>query len=105
MSLRDRQSEFAKYLGLLLIYAYALGYEISIGDVWAKTGHVDDSFHYKKLAADLNLFIDEKYVTDDKGHKILGRYWESLHPDCTWGGDFSNKDFNHYSYGEHGRKP
>ena len=105
MSLRDRQNEFARYFGILLIYAYANGYEISIGDVWAKTGHIDGSFHYKKLAGDLNLFINEEYIKDDRGHDMLGKFWESLHPECTWGGDFSNKDFNHYSYGEHGRKP
>jgi len=96
MSLRQRQSEFARKVPLLILYAYELGYEVTIGDVWARTGHKRRSFHYDKLAIDLNLFRDGRYLSATKSHEPLGLFWESL--GGTWGGRFD--DGNHYSYGE-----
>ena len=99
MSLRKQQSEFAHAVGLLILYAYYLGYEITIGDVWAKSGHKKGSFHYKKLAVDINLFDKNgKYLRESSSHLLLGKYWESL--GGTWGGRFRKKDGNHYSWGE-----
>ena len=100
MSVRQQQSDFAKKTALLILYAYELGYEITLGDAWAKTGHKENSFHYKRLAIDLNLFKDGKFLTETKDHEPLGLFWESLSPHCTWGGRFKNTDGNHYSYGE-----
>ena len=35
----DNQREFAKYVGLLLIYIYSQpGYAVTFGDAWAKQG-------------------------------------------------------------------
>ena len=82
------------------MWAYSKGYEITFGDAWAKSGHIDGSYHYKRLAIDLNLFKDGKYLTTTESHKPLGEFWKSLDPECTWGGDFKRKDGNHYSYGE-----
>ncbi|MHA2085951.1 MAG: M15 family metallopeptidase [Candidatus Thorarchaeota archaeon] len=98
MSLRKRQSEFIKALGLLILYAYQLGYELTGGDLWAVRGHQENSFHYKRLAIDLNLFKDGVYLTDTEAHKPLGEFWESL--GGTWGGRFLSPDGNHYSWGE-----
>jgi len=114
-SLRERQSEFARKVPLLILYAYELGYEITIGDTWApnlwlyinwlperlekklrKRMHSRNSFHYKKLAIDINLFKDGKYLRRTVDHKPLGLFWESL--GGTWGGRF--RDGNHYSWGE-----
>ncbi|MBC8549765.1 MAG: M15 family metallopeptidase [Candidatus Brocadiales bacterium] len=100
MSLREKQSKFALHFAQLIQYVYEQGYECTIGDVWAHDRHKNNSFHYIKLAGDLNLFLDGKYLTETEDHKFLGEYWESLDPLCTWGGDFSRKDGNHYSYGE-----
>ena len=96
MSLRTRQSEFAKALGMLIMYAYKNGYELTLGDAYATSGHIANSFHYKRLAIDLNLFKDGKYLTETEDHEPLGIYWESL--GGSWGGRF--KDGNHYSWGE-----
>lgn len=96
MSLRQKQSEFAKRIPLLVLYAYALGYEVTYGDFEAKTGHRKGSFHYKKLAADINLFKDRKYLKDTKSHEPLGLFWELL--GGSWGGRWN--DGNHYSWGE-----
>lgn len=100
MSLRKKQSKFAFLISSLIMWAYSKGYEITFGDAWAKSGHIDGSYHYKRLAIDLNLFKDGKYLTTTESHKPLGEFWKSLDPECTWGGDFKRKDGNHYSYGE-----
>lgn len=89
---------FAKKVALLLLYAYELGYEVTFGDAWAHDGHKKGSFHYKRLAIDLNLFINGRYKRSTKAHEPLGLFWESL--GGSWGGRFQNPDGNHYSYGE-----
>jgi hypothetical protein len=98
MTLGQKQRKFTLMVSMLISYAYLNGYELSFGDAWAKTGHKKGSFHYKRLAIDLNLFIDGKYKRTTKAHKPLGEYWESI--GGTWGGRFKNPDGNHYSYGE-----
>ena len=106
MNLRQKQSLFADLMGEFLNWiSNCTTYKITFGDFWARSGHVKGSFHYRRLAADLNLFINGKYQTTTKAHEKLGTYWKSLHPMCTWGGDFKRKDGNHYSFGEHPRWP
>lgn len=96
MGLREKQSIFARKVGLLIAYAYEQGYELTFGDAWAQTGHVKGSYHYKRLAVDLNLFRNGRYLTTTEHHRPLGEFWESI--GGTWGGRF--RDGNHYSYGE-----
>ena len=96
MTLRQKQSKFASMVPLLILYAYELGYEVTIGDVWAYDGHVKGSFHYKKLAIDLNLFRNGHYLKSTKAHQSLGEFWESI--GGSWGGRWN--DGNHYSLGE-----
>lgn len=96
MTLRQKQSKFASMIGLLIVFAYEQGYEITFGDAWAKTGHKKGSFHYDRLAFDLNLFRDGRYLSSTESHEPLGLFWESLNG--TWGGRFG--DGNHYSLGE-----
>jgi hypothetical protein len=100
MTLRESQSKFALLIGKLIQWAYEQGFEITFGDAWAKTGHKNGSFHYKRLAIDLNLFSGGHWLDLSEDHRPLGEYWKSLDPMCTWGGDFSIPDGNHYSYGE-----
>ena len=99
MTLRQDQSEFARMIGLLLHYADQQGYEITLGDAWAQAvdeRHRRGSFHYKRLAIDLNLFINGYYHRSTRAHEPLGLFWESI--GGTWGGRWN--DGNHYSYGE-----
>ena len=98
MSLQAKQSEFARAVALLILYANQLGYEVTFGDAWAKDGHKEGSFHYKRLAIDLNLFYDGEYLTTTEAHQPLGEFWESI--GGTWGGRFTNPDGCHYSWGE-----
>ncbi len=96
MTLRQKQSKFVRMVADLIIFAYDQGYELSFGDALAKDGHIENSFHYKKLAIDLNLFRNGRYFKDTEFHRPLGLYWESI--GGSWGGRWA--DGNHYSYGE-----
>ena len=101
MSLRKHQSEFMRALGLLILYAYHMGYELTGGDLHATSGHKNNSLHYRKLAIDLNLFKDGEYLTETDDHRPLGAFWESLDERCRWGGRWN--DGNHYEYLPYGR--
>jgi hypothetical protein len=61
------------------------------------------SIHRDRLAIDLNLFIDGRWQQDSAAYEPLGVYWESLGPDCIWGGRFSMPDGNHFSLRHDGR--
>ncbi len=112
MTLRQRQSLFARLYAKLILHAYELGYEVTFGEtlrppemvaiyVERGTGSAN-SLHPLKLAGDFNLFKDGRYLSSTESHRILGEYWESLHELCRWGGRFSRPDGNHY---EVTRKP
>ena len=96
MTLREKQSKFARMVADLIIFIYANGYEVTFGDAWVRDGHRPDSFHYKRLAIDLNLFKDGKWLKTTEAHKPFGEFWESI--GGTWGGRWG--DGNHYSFGE-----
>ena len=109
--LRKKQFYFTWMVAELILFAKYNGYTLSFGDAWStpdtyqvqedgslKRPHIVDSFHYKRLAVDFNLFKDGKWLTKTDDHKKLGEFWESL--GGTWGGRFSKPDGNHYSLGE-----
>ena len=117
MTLGQKQRKFMKCVGQLLAYIYFgphnKRYAVTLGDgyrdprvfgkVGLKKGYGRSSSNHKiRLAIDLNLFIDEKYQTTTEAHKPLGEFWESLDPDCAWGGHFN--DGNHYSFSHLGRR-
>ena len=126
MTLRQKQSLFVECLTKLLTFGHSRGYEFTLGeagvtnprkarglvkvdDGWMPAKVVDGehmrgSLHYKRLAIDLNLFVDGRYITSSThpAYVELGTYWESLHELCTWGGRFS--DANHFSVTHGGRK-
>jgi hypothetical protein len=100
MTLRQKQSKFVLMVSELIQFAYEQGYELTFGDAYATTGHMANSLHYQRLAIDLNLFRDGKYLTNTEAHLPLGLFWESI--GGAWGGRF--KDGNHYSLAHAGRK-
>ena len=126
MSLRNKQSIFALNVAKLIIYAYEIGYELTLGEVLrtmcqqylyfmgyklmkigsalklAKTSRKSktmNSKHRKKLAIDLNLFKDGVYLTDKESFRPLAEYWKSLHPKNTCG-YYWNWDLNHFQMSE-----
>ena len=93
--LGERQELFAKLYPQLLIYIQLKGYQIRLGDTYAREGHRENSNHYIKLAGDINLFKGGKFLILTDDHREFGEFWEKLHPLCRWGGRFD--DGNHYS--------
>jgi hypothetical protein len=111
MTLRQKQSKFARLVAKLLTHIYAQGYEVTFGEAWrspeeaarlAKLGKgLANSLHIDKLAIDLNLFKDGRYLSSTEAHRPIGEWWEKQDPLCRWGGRFG--DGNHYSLTHGGR--
>lgn len=111
MTLREKQSKFSAMVARLIDKALELGYEVTLGDAYRDPrlhgaigikqgyGH-SKSCHKLRLAIDLNLFKDGKFLPSSEDHKQLGEWWESQ--GGTWGGRF--KDGNHYSLSHDGMK-
>lgn len=108
MGLRKKQSRFALNLAFLYLEIERRGWEATKGDAYRDPrvhgimgekkgyGH-QDSCHKIRLAEDINLFIDGKFIVDDTGHRELHKFWEEK---CG-GAPMIEGDPNHYSY-EHG---
>jgi hypothetical protein len=96
----EKRRRFTFFLAKLIVYANECGYGIAIDGTKEATGHIENSFHPKGLAADMNLYKGETWLKNTEDHRFLGDYWKSLDSMCTWGGDFKSPDGNHYSYGE-----
>lgn len=115
MTLRKKQSRFAKCIGQLINYAYSQGYELTFGDAFRdnrvfgefgqkKSYSHKNSVHKIRLAVDFNLFVDGKFIQngDHPVYQELGEYWKTLDSEARWGGDFN--DANHFSFTHWGAK-
>ena len=103
----QRQALFANLIARHIAWLFEAGFECTCGDFFAHDGHMINSVHYDKMAADLNIFFNGKWMDgndlsgtgnwqEDLWEKI-GAHWESLDPLCRWGGRFSKRDYNHFS--------
>ena len=111
MTLGQKQELFMRLLPRLIDFAHEQGYALRGGELErkpdvaaanaAKGTGIANSLHRDKLAIDLNLFRNGKWLTRSEDHKPLGEFWEALHPLCRWGGRFG--DGNHYSITHEGR--
>ncbi len=111
MSIGSKQRKFSLMIAKLIVWIYEQGYEVSFGDAYRDPrlhgaigekkayGH-KNSNHKNRLAVDLNLFRDGKYLSSTESHKPVGEKWESM--GGTWGGRFN--DGNHYSLEHNGYK-
>lgn len=81
-----------------------MGYQVTLGDayrdprVFGKMGERQGygesrSAHKQRLAIDLNLFKEGKFLSTTEDHRPLGEWWEAQ--GGAWGGRF--QDGNHYS--------
>jgi len=112
MTLGRKQEVFAEHIATLIGLMFKMGYTVRIGEVERSKEEAirkgfPNSNHTRRLAADLHLFKDGKYLSETDDHRVFGEIWESfsrvLHGDkviFAWGGRF--KDGNHYSI-QHGR--
>ena len=107
MTLGQRQRLFMKLVPRLIDEIYAKGYECTGGElyrtpeqalIYAQNGRgIAQSLHQVKAAIDLNLFKDGVFLQDTESHLPFGEFWESLHPNCRWGGRYKTRpDGNHY---------
>ncbi len=112
MTLGDKQRRFVELVGRLITWCYANGYELTLGECYrtpeqaalnAKSGAgISNSLHTKRLAIDVNLFIEGVFQQESDAYRPLGDYWKSLDPEAAWGGDFTKKDGNHFSLAHEG---
>lgn len=115
MKLGTKQRIFTKHIGLLIEYAYNIGYELSfseayrpqeMAEIYARRGSgIRNSLHCSRLAVDFNLFKNGEYLTKTEDYEPLGVFWESLSGgeiNCVWGGRFG--DGNHFSIEHNGVK-
>ena len=97
MKLSEKQRAFAKMVPRLIDKAYELGYEVTLGDAYRDSRcpyGSKASKHKTRQAIDLNLFLNGKYLRKTEDHRKLGEWWKSV--GGIWGGDFKNRDGNHY---------
>jgi len=103
MSLRQQQELFARLLPQLIEWAFANGYTVTLGDAYrdprvfgplgSSRGYGSpNSLHKLRLACDLNLFRDGRFLEATEDHRPLGDAWERL--GGVWGGRWN--DGNHY---------
>lgn len=111
MTLSEKQQLFTRLIAQLILWAGEKGYRLTFGEAYrtpeqaalnAKKGSgISNSLHTKRLAVDLNLFINGQYQTDSAAYLPLGEYWESL--GGSWGGRFKSRpDGNHFSFEHEG---
>jgi hypothetical protein len=111
MTLSDHQWEFLKDVAKLIQFAEQQGIKLTGGEldrtidqqrIYYSQGKSKtmNSNHLRRLAIDLNVFKDidkdgdKDYTTRYKHVKVLGDYWELLHPRNRWGGDWNGNDIN-----------
>lgn len=109
MSTSDEQWEFLQDMANLILFARYEGFKLTGGEllrteeqqaIYFKKGlsQVKVSQHQKKLAIDLNLFVDgEIQWTNNEHWERMGQYWKILSPQNRWGGDYKTlKDPYHF---------
>ena len=112
MKLGKKQELFARLMWRLLQHIEEAGYQVRLGETWRSKAAAEDnarrgvgivnSVHRLKLAVDINLFKDGKYLTSTEDHQAFGAWWEDQGEFCRWGGRFRNRDPGHYSFEHNG---
>lgn len=103
MKTSKKQRNFAKAFSYLTIFLYSMGYEFTYSNAYMKQGsndgRKDNSTHRIRLAIDINLWIDDEYVTsgDHPAWAELHNYWDKL-----GGSKRIKRDMNHFSYKHNG---
>lgn len=82
---------------------------ISVARSYGQQGiGISNSLHTKRLAVDLNLFVDGKFATDSEAHRPLAELWLQTGAPFgvvpTAGVYFAKPDGNHYSCAYQGVK-
>lgn len=95
--LLEAQMRFATMVPRLIDRAISLGFQVTLGDCYRDPRcpyGSKSSRHRSRLAIDLNLFQDGRYLKTTEEHQPLGEWWER--EGGIWGGRFD--DGNHYEW-------
>lgn len=99
------QREFCALVARLIDQALVLGFTPRLGDAFRDPtvpyGH-PHSTHRHRLALDLLLDKQGKWLEDTESYRELGEWWEKVHPLARWGGRWG--DGNHFSFEWNGVK-
>lgn len=110
MSLRSQQMLFVSDVIALISFIWQQGFDVTFGEVartveqqrlYVQSGRSKtmNSYHLKRLAIDLNIFdrATGELIYDKKRLQSIGDYWETLHPQNSWGGNWGSfKDLPHF---------
>lgn len=112
-TLQQKQAQFSQLAAKLITHAKVMGYEVTLGEAYRtpeqasfqipmkwNEAHgigISNSLHILRLAIDINLFKDGKYLGESSAYKPLGEWWEKQCTLCRWGGRFKRADGNHFS--------
>ena len=106
VTLNGAQHAFAIAFSQLLLYAQDLGYTVSLGECY-RTGGPKHSLHRQRLACDIQLFKNGRYLRNTEDYRYLGQWWikygRNAGSPLEWGGSYTRYDGNHFSYGWQGR--
>lgn len=117
-TLIEKQFMFSRRLAELIEEACIRGYSVTMGetyrppetaDLYAKRGiGIKNSLHCLRLAVDIQIFRDGKWLKKTEDYEGLALFWESLSTtgfQCTWGGRFKSLvDPSHFSIAHNGVK-
>ena len=101
MSIVNEQAAFLLDVAKLIQWATQEGFTVTAGElyrsleqqqIYFKTGRSKtlNSQHMKRLAIDLNFFVNGKLTWSKDILAPVGAYWESLNPKNRWGGNFKS---------------
>ena len=103
MRLSQYQRIFSKNVAKLILFAYDNGIELTFGEayrtreqqlIYLESGksRTMKSNHLRRLAVDFNFFVDNELTYNWQIVKQVGDYWETLHPNNRWGGDWNKNE-------------
>ena len=110
MATQEKQWAFLRALARLILWAEQQpGMSLTGGELYrtpeqaeayAQAGKgIRNSKHCRRLACDLNLFVNGVYQTDTAAYQALGEQWEAL--GGIWGGRWTHRpDGNHFEWPE-----
>ncbi len=102
MRLSDKQFIFLQDFAKLVTFCVENNIKITGGELmrtrfqqreYIRTGRswTMNSDHLRKMAIDLNFFINGKLTYRKKDIQPVADYWKSLRPENYWGGDFKRR--------------
>ena len=106
MTLKEARIQFTENIALLILNMKKNGFRPALAEGMDRlttkdptTDHMKNGLHSIGLAQDIDLYDSNgKYLARTEDHYQFGKYWETLDPNCRWGGRFSMPDGNHYSF-------